>query len=391
MPAILLGGYFLLSCVEVHSFTSRVFIKGRVNLAMANDLNFLDRFPKLPIPFGKSSSEPSPPTPSSFPESSEPFEPLPEFLIARAKTIVATDLGIQDSSLLDEDFMWIGPLLEKSLGKIDYLAAGKFFNIRGAFPDLDYRAHDFRVDANDSLTVRCTVRPVGSMRGTLRLRNESVEPNGKRWRGPPEAVSMTFDEKTGKLVKLCSGFTLDRFVGNTNGLCGVMAAATIAGAPPSDWEVYPINTVISRFFGRPVDPLQEVSTFLAPFPETVMIQLVKGILSTNLAADDTSLLAKDFSFVTPSVGPIAKDKFVESYAAQELGGYVPEQSHFRVDPYDPYRVWVDVKVVGPGLEAPPQAFSFTFDDEGFCVRITAGAVMDPSIGKFLIRAVQSTY
>ena len=312
---------------------------------------------------------------------SESFDTTAESLIGKAKAVIATDLAIQDPSLLTENFLWIGPLLEKPLSKVDYLAAGRFFSLRTAFPDLDYRPHDFRVDENDSLTVKCTVRPLGVMRGPLRLRDELVEPNGKQWRGPPEAVSMTFDPETGKVVKMCSGFAMDRFVGNTNGLCGVMAAATIAGVPPSDWEVYPIPAVISRFFGRPVDPVDEVSTFLAPFPETVMIQLVKGILTTNLAAEDPSLLAKSFSFVTPSVGPIGKNKFLESFAAQEFGGFEPEFSHFRVDPFDPYRVWVDVKPVGPGLEGPPQAFSFKFDDDGFCIRITAGAVMDPSIGK----------
>ena len=304
-----------------------------------------------------------------------------DVLIAKAKAVIAADLAIQDPSLLDENFVWIGPFLDKPLGKLDYLASGRFFNLRTAFPDLDYRAHDFRLDADDPLTVRCTVRPQGVMRGPLRLRNEVVQPNGNRLIGPPEAISLTFDPKSGKVVKLCSGFALDRLVGNTYGLCGAMAAAAIAGVPPSDWEVYPIPTVISRFFGRPVDPVEEVSTFLAPFPETVMIQLAKGVLATNLAADDPSLLAKDFSFITPTVGPIGRNSFLESYATQEFGDFEPELSNFRVDPFDPYRVWVDVKLVGPGLEGPPQAFSFTIDDNGFCTRLTAGAVMDPSIGK----------
>ena len=56
-----------------------------------------------------------------------------------------------------------------------------------------------------------------------------------------------------------------------------------------------------------------------------------------------------------------------------------------MDPYDPYRVWVDAKPSGMTnsgvfVDGPPQAFSFTFDDEGFCTRLTASAVMDPSIG-----------
>jgi len=352
-----------------------------VELSMAGESDFLSR---ISNPFfakeGSSKEDGSSSGPSGLNSDSSFDTPGAEILVGKAKAVIATDLGVQDPSLLDEDFLWIGPLQEKPLGKVDYLAAGRFFSLRTAFPDLDYRPHDFRIDENDPLTVRCTVRPLGVMRGPLRLRTELVQPNGKQWRGPPEAISMTFDPDTGKLVKLCSGFAIDRLVGNTNGLCGVMAAATIAGVPPSDWEVYPIPAVISRFFGRPVDPVGEVSTFLAPFPETVMIQLVKGILTTNLAADDASLLAKDFSFVTPSIGPIGKNKFLESYAAQEFGGFEPEFSHFRVDPFDPYRVWVDVKPVGPGLEGPPQACSFTFDDDGFCTRMTAGAVMDPSIG-----------
>jgi hypothetical protein len=70
-----------------------------------------------------------------------------------------------------------------------------------------------------------------------------------------------------------------------------------------------------------------------------------------------------------------------------FNGLDPELSYFRVDPYDPYRVWVDVRPNGTTLDgvhvdAPPQAFSFTFDDEGFCRRLTAGTVMDPSIGEF---------
>jgi hypothetical protein len=376
----------------VASFTSQqhgsVASKGGfIELSMANKESSSDFLSKISNPFfaneGSSKDDDSSASPSPGGLNSESFDsPGAEILINKAKAVIATDLGVQDPSLLDENFLWIGPLLEKPLGKVDYLAAGRFFSLRTAFPDLDYRPHDFRIDESDPLTIRATVRPVGVMRGPLRLRNELVQPNGKQLRGPPEAISLTFDADTGKVVKLCSGFAMDRLVGNTNGLCGVMAAATIAGAPPSDWEVYPLPAVISRFFGRPVDPVGEVSTFLAPFPETVMIQLVKGILTTKLGAEDASLLAKDFSFVTPSTGPIGKNKFLESYAAQEFGGFKPAFSHFRVDPFDPYRVWVDVKPEGPGLEGPPQAYSFTFDDDGFCTRLTAGAVMDPSIGMY---------
>jgi hypothetical protein len=323
--------------------------------------------------------------PPTAPLLKEKFDPTPDALIAKARVVLATDFGIRDSTVLADDFLWLRPLAEKPMGKVDYLAAGKFFDLRSTFPDLDYRAHDFRIDARDPMTVRCTCRPVGTMRGPLRLRNEVVDANGKILRGPPEAIGMTFDATTGKLIKLCSEFVMDRQVGNTNGLSGVMAASTVAGVPPSDWEIYPVTTVVSRFFGRPMEQIKEPTTFLAPFPETVMISLAKGVLFAKLGEEDPSLLSKDFTFLTPTDGPIAKKKFIESYAPEQFGDFEQDYifNNYRVDPYDPYRVWVDVKLLGNSLEGPPQAWSFTFDDDGFCTRITGGAVMDPSIGEYV--------
>jgi hypothetical protein len=126
---------------------------------------------------------------------------------------------------------------------------------------------------------------------------------------------MTFDEKTGRLLKLCSGFAMDRLVGNTGGLCGVMGAATMAGSPPSEWECYPASIVVQRFFGRPDQRLDEPSAFLAPFPETVMVQLAKGIFSANMAVADSDLLAPSFTYYTAYDGPIRKEEYLEKYAS----------------------------------------------------------------------------
>lgn len=340
----------------------------------------------LPNPFEKAIPEPTPPMNPVF-LSSDPADwdeldlSTPDGLIARAKIALAADLGVQNGNLLADNFICIGPFLDQPLNKVDFLAAGRFFDLRATFPDLDYRAHDYRVDKVDPMTVRVTARTVGTMRGELRLRDQTLPPNGQQMRCPPEAISITFDPNSGKIVKLCTGFTMDRLVGNTNGLCGVMAAATVAGDPPSDWEIYPALTVAQRFFGRPVAQIGESTSFLAPFPETVMVQLAKGILSSNMASEDPSLLARDFSFMTPAKGPISKNKFLEEFAEEEFAGVEPELSHFRVDPYDPNRVWVDIRPLAAGYEGPPQAMSFSFDDDGFCQRITSSAVMDPSLGK----------
>ena len=81
----------------------------------------------------------NPPQPSTRPKwafsmgEDAPFDPTsPDDLIARAKTLVATDLGILDGGrLLDDDFIWIGASnYGEVLSKADYLAAAKFFQLR---------------------------------------------------------------------------------------------------------------------------------------------------------------------------------------------------------------------------------------------------------------------
>jgi len=376
----------------VHSSDASVNIRRQISLGMT----FLDQ---LPNPFGSSEDTDVVPRPPATPP---PVSNEPEALFSRARAIMATDLGVTDPSFLTENFKWIGPnvVADGKLSKDEYLAAGRFFNIRGAFPDLDYRAHDFRLDPEDPLKVRFTARTVGTMRGELRLRSETMPPNGVRMVCPPEAISMTFDSATGKLVQLCSGFTMDRLVGNTGGLCGVMAAATVAGAPPSEWELYPPATVVTRFFGRSVKQLNEPEkVFLAPFPETVMIQLTKGVLAAELGTKDPDLLADEFTFCGPIVGPLKKKSFLDAFSSFNIRDALPDleenYSNFRVDPYDPYRVWYDTKASGTrtgtlaGQEGngakyrgPPEVGSMTFDDDGFCTRLTGGAVMDPTSGEY---------
>ena len=176
-----------------------------------------------------------------------------------------------------------------------------------------------------------------------------------------------------------------------------MAAATIAGAQPSDWEVYPPTVVLSRVFGRSVKQLDEPKSRIALFPDSVLIQLAKGVIAADNGVKDPSLLAPSFTFCGPLVGPIGKEEFIKAFGGFNLKVAFPdldtEFTNFRVDPYEPYRVWVDGRGsgtwTGPFLgkegngaryEGPPEAISFTFDDQGICTRLTAGTVMDPTVG-----------
>jgi hypothetical protein len=353
----------------------------------------------LPNPFSNDDNNATPTPQSPLP----PFDgTTEEGLIQQAQRVVQADLGLADSTLLDnERFVWIGPNVDVPLSKTDYLAAGRFFNLRGAFPDWNWRAHDFRLvrpksksTSNDNettgsrntgtttRTIRCTCRVTGTMRGELRLRNAVLPPTGNTLIGPPEAVSITMDITTGRVVKLCTGFVLDRLVGNTMGTTGVQAASIIAGEPLPPWELLPLPKVVTNVFARPVARIMEKSNLSPPFAETVLIQLAKGVLNTGLASQDPTLLSDKFTFVTPTIGPVGKRTFLESYATTELACYTnPNLDHYRIDPYDPERVWVDLEQPTTGnYVGPPQAMSLTFDNNGYCTRLTSWAVMDPTLG-----------
>jgi len=323
-------------------------------------------------------------TPGSFIPNLPGFNPEPTFsndeesdLVAAAQRFVLSDFGLQDTEQLAESFECITAL--DVLDREEYLTAGRFFDLRRAIPDLQYRPYDFR-QISDT-TVRLTTRSTGTLRGALRLRDQTLPPNGQTLVCPPEGVSVSFDN-SGKVVKIIRDVVLDRLVGTTEGTTGVLAAAVTAGEAVSDWQIYPPLTVLGRVFARPGTPLQEPKTFLAPFPATVMIQLAKGMVSSKLGSLDESLVSDDdFSYISPLTGPIRKRNFLKNVAPLEFEGISDIQaSNYRVDPYDPERVWVDVQPVGPGYEGAPQAWSFRFDIDGYCTRVTTGAVLDESVG-----------
>ena len=345
-----------------------------------------------------------------------PYDPEnPEAIFDNARMFIESDLGLRSPNLLadDDKFVHITPKVDEigPQNKKEYLAAGRFFDLRSTFPDLDYRAHDFRLvdeldeegafgserQNNNTVSVRLTLRATGTMTNELRLRRKTLPPTDAKMICPPEAVTITFDKKTGKVTKLCSGFVMDRLVGNTDGLCGVQAAATIAGDQPSDWEVFPPPLVLSRIFGRPVQRLEEPKSLDAPFPEGVLISLAKGVIAADNGVKDQSVLDPSFSFCSPLVNPINKKDFLDVLEGFDLKEAFPDlqtkYTNFRVDPFDPYRVWVDglgsgtwtgplMGKSGNGVryKGSPEAISLTFNNQGLCTRLTAGLTMDPTKG-----------
>merc|ERR1712196_247533 len=62
------------------------------------------------------------------------------------------------------------------------------------------------------------------------------------------------------------------------------------------------------------------------------------------------LLAEDFQFVGPVVGPLPKANFLKALVSFDIASAFPDANpefhHFRVDPFDPRRVWTTARGYG---------------------------------------------
>jgi hypothetical protein len=149
-------------------------------------------------------------------------------------------------------------------------------------------------------------------------------------RCPPTSVSITYATSgynAGKIIKLVNDMVMDRQFGNTDGLSGIAGAAVIAGRPPNDWEIYPPLVSAGRIFARPLKMIQEREEdegYLPPFPDSVMIQLAKGVIASNFGLDDEDLLSEDFTYLEPTMGPLDKEGYIRLFGGLNVRDAVPD-------------------------------------------------------------------
>ena len=148
-----------------------------------------------------------------------------------------------------------------------------------------------------------------------------------------------------------------------------------------------------------VDEAAMLAASSFPISPDDLIARTKAILANNNGAENPALLASDFKFVAPVVGPLPKDDFLKAFAGFKIEEGFPDANFgyyaFRVDPFEPNRVWYDARfrgtntgplaggslaATGKKVEAPPQACSMLFNDRGECTQLTVGYVMDKQIG-----------
>ena len=149
-----------------------------------------------------------------------------------------------------------------------------------------------------------------------------------------------------------------------------------------------------------VDKTMAQSKF--PIPPEKLVARAKEILASEFgtaAGSDSGSLAEDFQFVAPIIGPLGKEEFMKAFGSFKLKDAVPDladNSWFQVDPLEPNRVWFFARATGTHtgtlnfgrpipatnkrIEAPPQAQSMLFNEQGQCYTLTVGYCMDKRIG-----------
>lgn len=146
-----------------------------------------------------------------------------------------------------------------------------------------------------------------------------------------------------------------------------------------------------------------------PIQPSELIKLTKRFLATEAPEatlpGDGSLMTEDFQFIGPVIGPLDKEEFMATRNTVDFFRSFPDATaqfhHFRVDPFEPSRVWYTARGTGQhtgeavsGSDAallfgepsgiqyrnPPQACSCRFTRDGRVDQFTIGYVMDRYIG-----------
>ncbi|XP_023328693.1 uncharacterized protein LOC111701581 [Eurytemora carolleeae] len=140
----------------------------------------------------------------------------------------------------------------------------------------------------------------------------------------------------------------------------------------------------------------------SPFPikESDLINKCKDVIKAQFGCDKQDLLADDFLFVFPVVGPLSKKDFVEIFSSFKMSSSLtgsPNYFNFSVDPMEPNRVWFFsrsvlkhtgdlifghqvIKPTGKTIVSPPQVLSMSFNEEGQCYKFTGGYSVDRTVG-----------
>ena len=132
-----------------------------------------------------------------------------------------------------------------------------------------------------------------------------------------------------------------------------------------------------------------------------LTELAHALISNEFGGTNPDLLADDFQFLFPIVGPLTKKAFIDAFGEFKVRDAFPTSTanffNFCVDPLEPNRIWCMTRskyehlgtlqfgpssfpATGKGICLPPQCFSMSFDEAGRCYKLTGGYCVDRSVG-----------
>ena len=177
----------------------------------------------------------------------------------------------------------------------------------------------------------------------------------------------------------------------------------LRSSAPSDVEMVTEDTTETADMGDSSIFMDEEAMLKAknfPLKSPELIKLAKGFLmSEGGFGADPALLANNFQFVGPVVGPLGKDEFLGAIGSVDMKTAFPDFSgefyNFQVDPFEGDRVWYIARGSGTNtgplppfaptatnvkVTNPPQACSLTFNKDGLVSKYTIGYVIDRDVG-----------
>ena len=134
--------------------------------------------------------------------------------------------------------------------------------------------------------------------------------------------------------------------------------------------------------------------------EDQLIARAKDVFATMTGVKDDSVLAEDFRFEFPVVS-LDKEAYLKAVRGFSLDQAIPDMNSnaydFRVDPFEPNRVWFTIRNsgthtgdlkfagktyegTGKKIQGAPECCSYTFDDNLLVTSFTGGYVMDRRVG-----------
>jgi len=176
------------------------------------------------------------------------------------------------------------------------------------------------------------------------------------------------------------------------------AATTLLEETP---EVDDQERVLAFEKAQVIDEAALLAASEFPISPEELITKAKIYLAYGQGVEKPELLAKDFEFVGPVVGPLGKSQYLNAVGGFQFYEAFPDANaefhHFRVDPFEASRVWFTsrgkgtntgdapgsplfAKPTGKGYVNPPQACSIRFNADGKVNQYTIGYVMDRRIG-----------